>query len=119
MSTLEAIVAAHIGSTLHAIGTDTSLTTHGADVHPGSKEFAYSCNDKNAMGIIMTGMGNDGATGLLSMRKAGALTIGQDEPSCVVYGMPRAAVALGAVDQSIPLDQMPAAITRTLAKLPL
>ena len=61
---------------------------------------------KNAMGIIMTGMGNDGATGLLSMRKAGALTIGQDEPSCVVYGMPREAALCGAVQVVSPLDRI-------------
>lgn len=61
---------------------------------------------KSAMGIIMTGMGNDGATGLLSMRKAGALTIGQDEPSCVVYGMPREAALCGAVQVVSPLDRI-------------
>ena len=66
---------------------------------------------KNAMGIIMTGMGNDGATGLLSMRKAGALTIGQDEPSCVVYGMPREAALCGAVQVVSPLDRIAKAIT--------
>jgi two-component system chemotaxis response regulator CheB len=61
---------------------------------------------KNAMGIIMTGMGNDGATGLLSMRKAGALTVGQDEPSCIVYGMPREAALCGAVQVVSPLDKI-------------
>ncbi len=66
---------------------------------------------KNAMGIIMTGMGNDGATGLLSMRKAGALTVGQDEPSCVVYGMPREAALCGAVQIVSPLDRIAKAIT--------
>lgn len=59
-----------------------------------------------AMGIIMTGMGNDGAGGLLSMRKAGAVTIGQDEPSCVVYGMPREAALCGAVQVVSPLDRI-------------
>ena len=59
-----------------------------------------------ALGIIMTGMGNDGATGLLSMRKAGATTIGQDEPSCVVYGMPREAAICGAVQVVSPLDKI-------------
>ena len=59
-----------------------------------------------ALGIIMTGMGNDGATGLLSMRKAGAATIGQDEPSCVVYGMPREAALCGAVQVVSPLDKI-------------
>ncbi len=59
-----------------------------------------------ALGIIMTGMGNDGATGLLSMRKAGAATIGQDEASCVVYGMPREAAMCGAVQVVSPLDRI-------------
>lgn len=53
---------------------------------------------KNAIGIILTGMGKDGAEGLLRMRRAGAHTLAQDEASCVVFGMPREAIALGAVD---------------------
>ncbi|MBD5136755.1 MAG: chemotaxis response regulator protein-glutamate methylesterase [Lachnospiraceae bacterium] len=53
---------------------------------------------KNAVGIILTGMGGDGAKGLLSMRRAGARTIGQDESTCVVYGMPKVAYDLGAVE---------------------
>jgi two-component system chemotaxis response regulator CheB len=60
----------------------------------------------NAMGVIMTGMGDDGAAGLLEMRNAGARTLAQDEESCVVYGMPREAVRRGAAEKSIPLDQM-------------
>jgi two-component system chemotaxis response regulator CheB len=65
-----------------------------------------------ALGIIMTGMGNDGATGLLSMRKAGALTVGQDEASCVVYGMPREAANVGAVATVSPLERIPERICR-------
>jgi two-component system chemotaxis response regulator CheB len=57
----------------------------------------------NALGIIMTGMGDDGAAGLLEMRKAGAHTVAQDEKSCVVYGMPKEAVKLGAVEKSVAL----------------
>ena len=57
----------------------------------------------NAMGIIMTGMGDDGAAGLLEMRKAGARTVAQDEESCVVYGMPREAVKRGAVEKTVAL----------------
>lgn len=52
---------------------------------------------KNALGIILTGMGGDGAQGLLKMKEAGAMTIGQDESSCVVYGMPKVAYEIGAV----------------------
>jgi two-component system chemotaxis response regulator CheB len=61
------------------------------------------CAGANALGIIMTGMGDDGAAGLLEMRKAGARTLGQDEDSCVVYGMPKEAVKRGAVERSVPL----------------
>ncbi|MGM9512854.1 protein-glutamate methylesterase/protein-glutamine glutaminase [Roseateles sp. DB2] len=60
----------------------------------------------NALGIIMTGMGDDGAAGLLEMHKAGAHTVAQDEQSCVVYGMPKEAVKRGAVDRIVPLDQV-------------
>lgn len=59
---------------------------------------------KNALGIIMTGMGDDGARGLKEMLAAGARTAGQDEKTCVVYGMPKEAVKLGAVQQELPLQ---------------
>ncbi|MBD0258082.1 MAG: chemotaxis response regulator protein-glutamate methylesterase [Cytophagales bacterium] len=61
---------------------------------------------KNAIGILMTGMGNDGAQGLLEMKTAGAHTIAQDEKSCVVFGMPKEAIKLGAADKVLPLDQI-------------
>lgn len=59
-----------------------------------------------AIGVILTGMGKDGAQGLLRMRQAGAKTFGQDEASCVVYGMPREAFLIGAVDEQCSLDDM-------------
>ncbi len=62
---------------------------------------------ENAVGIIMTGMGRDGAEGLLNMKEAGARTIAQDEKSCVVFGMPKEAIRLGAVDQILPLNDIP------------
>lgn len=65
---------------------------------------------KNATGIIMTGMGDDGARGLKEMHDAGAPTVAQDEESCVVFGMPKEAIKLGGVDKIMPLDQIPAAI---------
>ena len=61
---------------------------------------------RNAVGIIMTGMGDDGAQGLREMQDAGARTIAQDEASCVVFGMPREAIALGAADFVLPLEQI-------------
>jgi two-component system chemotaxis response regulator CheB len=64
----------------------------------------------NAAGIIMTGMGDDGAAGLLEMKNAGARTLAQDEESCVVYGMPREAVKLGAVERMVSLADIPGEI---------
>jgi len=63
-----------------------------------------------AVGVILTGMGRDGAQGLLAMRQAGARTLGQDESTCVVYGMPRAAFELGAVERQLPLEKLGPAI---------
>lgn len=66
---------------------------------------------KKAIGVLLTGMGSDGAKGLLEMRKAGAETIGQDEKSCVVYGMPKVAYEIGAVKYQISLHDIPAKIS--------
>uniref|UniRef100_A0A831UFU4 Protein-glutamate methylesterase/protein-glutamine glutaminase n=1 Tax=Geobacter metallireducens TaxID=28232 RepID=A0A831UFU4_GEOME len=70
---------------------------------------------KNAVGIIMTGMGDDGAAGMLEMRDAGAYTFAQDEKSCVVFGMPREAIARGGVDEVVPLAEMPRRLLGWLA----
>ena len=64
----------------------------------------------DAVGVILTGMGRDGAHGLLEMRHAGATTIGQNEATCVVYGMPKSAMAAGAVERELPLTQIASAI---------
>lgn len=61
----------------------------------------------NAVGVIMTGMGADGAQGLLKMRQAGARTLAQDEKSCVVFGMPKEAIRLGAAEKVVPLENIP------------
>jgi len=66
----------------------------------------------NAVGVLLTGMGEDGADGLLAMKQAGAETIAQDEASCVVFGMPRAAIQRGAVDEVVPLPAMTNAVLR-------
>ena len=68
----------------------------------------------NAVGVILTGMGSDGAEGMLAMRKAGARTIAQDEATSVVYGMPKAAYERGGVEAVLPLDQIPKAIMSLL-----
>ncbi|HEV7815574.1 MAG TPA: chemotaxis response regulator protein-glutamate methylesterase [Janthinobacterium sp.] len=72
------------------------------------------CAGANALGVIMTGMGDDGAAGLLEMRKAGARTVAQDEDSCVVYGMPKEAVKRGAVEKTVPLKAIDKEILQQL-----
>jgi two-component system chemotaxis response regulator CheB len=62
----------------------------------------------------MTGMGGDGAIGMLKMKEAGAQTIAQDEVSCVVFGMPKEAIKIGAVDRIVPVDRIPQEIIRLI-----
>ena len=64
------------------------------------------CAGVNAIGVILTGMGRDGAEGMLEMKRAGARNFAQDEASCVVFGMPKAAIDVGAVDEVAPLENM-------------
>ena len=71
----------------------------------------------NTIGVILTGMGGDGANGMLGMKQAGAYTIAQDEASCVVFGMPKEAIKLGGVDKVLPLEEIPAAIVNYVCKL--
>ncbi len=71
---------------------------------------------KNAIGVLLTGMGTDGAKGLLAMNRSGAYTIAQDEASCVVFGMPREAIKIGAVDEVLPLSQVTQGIIKALKK---
>ena len=70
----------------------------------------------HAIGVMLTGMGKDGAAAMLEMKRAGAYNFAQDEASCVVFGMPREAIALGAVDEIVPLPRM---AERVLARLSL
>lgn len=71
----------------------------------------------NAIGVILTGMGRDGAQGMLRLRQAGGRTIGQDKDSCVVYGMPQEAFNLGAVERQLPLHQIAGEISRQVKNL--
>jgi two-component system, chemotaxis family, protein-glutamate methylesterase/glutaminase len=71
----------------------------------------------NTIGVILTGMGGDGAKGMLTMKQAGAYTIAQDEASCVVFGMPKEAIRLGGVDKVLPLSEIPAAIVAYVSTL--
>jgi two-component system chemotaxis response regulator CheB len=65
-----------------------------------------SAAGRNAVGVLLTGMGGDGAQGMLTMHEAGARTVAQDEATCVVFGMPKVAIDLGAVDKVLPLDRI-------------
>jgi two-component system chemotaxis response regulator CheB len=88
------------------------LTLH----RPSANELFASMAEhvgSNGIGVVLTGMGDDGASGLLALRNAGAMTIAQDEASCAVFGMPHAAKRAGAVTEMVPLDQIATAILRT------
>ncbi|MCP3175664.1 chemotaxis response regulator protein-glutamate methylesterase [Desulfuromonas sp. KJ2020] len=67
---------------------------------------------KNAVGVIMTGMGDDGARGMLELKEAGAVTFAQDQATCVVFGMPQEAIKMGGVDRVLPLDGLAPAVLR-------
>jgi two-component system chemotaxis response regulator CheB len=71
---------------------------------------------KNAVGVILTGMGRDGAAGMLEMRQAGAWNVAQDEASCVVFGMPREAIAVGAAHEVGPLQALPGMVLEHLQR---
>jgi two-component system, chemotaxis family, protein-glutamate methylesterase/glutaminase len=94
----------------------------GAPVHhhrPSVDVLFHSCARAlgvNAVGVIMTGMGSDGAQGLLAMHQAGARTVAQDEASCIVFGMPKEAIAAGAVDDVVPLEKIPATVLQLLGR---
>jgi two-component system chemotaxis response regulator CheB len=79
----------------------------GTDVTFGSLADSVGAD---AIGLLLTGMGRDGAAGLKRMRERGAFTIAQDEETCAVYGMPAAAMAIGAVDRQLPLGEIGAAL---------
>ncbi len=111
------------GHALIAPGNYHMLLRHnGARYHVNVKSGPMVCHQRpsadvlftscarsagsNAVGVILTGMGSDGAQGLLKMRQAGARTIGQNEASCVVYGMPKEALKIGAVEKMVPLERI-------------
>ena len=93
---------------LHAVGAEMSAARIGKNDVLFRSAARYA--GKNTIGVIMTGMGDDGARGMLEMKEQGAYTIAQDESSCVVFGMPKEAIKLNAVDTVVPLN----AIARTI-----
>jgi two-component system chemotaxis response regulator CheB len=94
------------GSAPFARLRETELVNgHRPSVDVLFNSVATTCGSRS-VGVILTGMGKDGAKGLLAMREAGARTFGQDEASCVVYGMPKAAFEIGAVERQAPLSDL-------------
>jgi two-component system chemotaxis response regulator CheB len=89
---------------------------HVPEIDRSFRSAASVCRER-AVGVLLTGMGRDGAAGLLSLRRAGALTIGQDELTSVVWGMPAAAVALDAVEVQLPLPRIASAVVEAVARL--
>lgn len=96
------------------------LTTPPVNRHRPSVEVLFDSAaqliGRKAIGVILTGMGKDGAQGLLRMRQAGARTFGQDEATCVVYGMPREAALVGAVEEVVALENMSRRVLATAAR---
>jgi two-component system, chemotaxis family, protein-glutamate methylesterase/glutaminase len=80
-------------------------------------ESAAACAGPHTLAVILTGMGSDGAQGMLRLRNQGAHTIVQDESTCVVYGMPKAAVEIGAACEQLPLDRIPQAMLRAVQRV--
>ena len=99
------VLRAHGGRHLISVFNDEPVNRHRPSVDVLFRSIAKSVGPR-AMGIILTGMGKDGAQGLLAMHQAGAYTVAQDKKSCVVFGMPDQAIRLGAVSRVSPLDRM-------------
>lgn len=97
-----------------ALGDGPPVSRHRPSVDVLFRSAA-NCAGANSLGIIMTGMGDDGAAGMLEMHAAGARTIAQDEESCVVFGMPKEAIARGGVDEVVPLGEIAGRLVAWLA----
>ncbi len=92
-----------------------AVNRHKPSVDVLFRSVLEAADPKQTLGVLLTGMGGDGARGLLELKRAGASTLAQDQESCVVYGMPKVALELGAVDQTISLDNIPHAIFELLS----
>jgi two-component system chemotaxis response regulator CheB len=91
------------------LNQDPQVNRHRPAVDPMFQSVAKFAGG-NSVGVILTGMGNDGAAGMLEMKKAGAFNLAQDEASCVVFGMPKEAIKAGGIDKILPLSDIPSAI---------
>lgn len=97
------------GKLVTAVGGTDKVSGHCPSVDVLFESVARTIG-KRAVGVIMTGMGADGAKGITSMRQTGARTIGQDEESCIVYGMPKEAYKMGGIEKQVALKNIPKAI---------
>lgn len=91
------------------LNQEPQVNRHRPAVDPMFKSVARYAG-ANSVGVILTGMGNDGAAGMLDMKMAGAFNLAQDEKSCVVFGMPKEAIKAGGIDKILPLSDIPSAI---------
>jgi two-component system chemotaxis response regulator CheB len=103
--------SAHLEVAKHGTGYRAVLNyAPPVNFHRPSVEILFRSAAKvlgaKAVGVMLTGMGKDGAAAMLEMKQAGAINLAQDEESCVVFGMPRAAIELGAVDEVLPLEKI-------------
>ena len=113
------LVLRRTGATYHAeVRAGPLVAGHRPSVDVLLKSVARYAG-KNAVGVLMTGMGHDGAVGLAAMHEAGAATLGQDEATSVVFGMAREAARLGAVDRLVPLPNIAAALIEAVNRQPL
>ncbi len=109
------LVSRSSGGLIALLSSDAACNGFRPSVSPMFNSIVQACQH-HAIGALLTGMGMDGADGLLALRRAGSHTVVQDEASSVVFGMPGAAVALGAVDQVVALDQLPAYLSSIVRK---
>ncbi len=98
------------------LNQDPQVNRHRPAVDPMFQSVAKYAG-ANSVGVILTGMGSDGAVGMLEMKKAGAFNLAQDEASCVIFGMPKEAIKAGGVDKILPLSDIPSAILAHLRML--
>lgn len=96
-----------------SINKESPVTGHRPSVNVMMKSVV-ECGHKNIIAVMMTGMGNDGSEGILKIKETGGKTIAQDESTCVVYGMPKAAVNIGAIDTIVPLHNIAAEILKNM-----
>jgi two-component system chemotaxis response regulator CheB len=99
-----------------ALSDDEPVNRHRPSVDPLFRSVAAHAG-ANAIGAMLTGMGKDGAQAMLELRRAGAWTIAQDEASCIVFGMPKEAIALGAVDEVLPLASIAGRLVEQSARM--